>query len=113
MWTRVGKEPSGTAFNSLVQLEVEKGVPRNPFINAGAIVMADILMSHLENPKEDFLAFVRAVATARAIEHTISHEYVGVSKTRNAIVTRMYNAIGYFNVTADKKVYTVMTAKHL
>ena len=42
LWKRVGKEPSGTAFNSLVQLEVEKGIPRNPFINAGAIVMADI-----------------------------------------------------------------------
>ena len=37
LWKRVGKEPSGTAFNSLVQLEVEKGIPRNPFINAGAI----------------------------------------------------------------------------
>ena len=46
LWKRVGKEPSGTAFNSLVQLEVEKGIPRNPFINAGAIVMTDILLSH-------------------------------------------------------------------
>ena len=45
LWTRVGKEPSGTSFNSLIQLEVEKGVPRNPFINAGAIVVADILVS--------------------------------------------------------------------
>ncbi|MEE0975080.1 MAG: glutaminase [Muribaculaceae bacterium] len=62
LWTRVGKEPSGTSFNSLVQLEVEKGVPRNPFINAGAIVMTDILISHLENPEEQFLSFVRAVA---------------------------------------------------
>ena len=62
LWTKVGKEPSGTSVNSLIQLEVEKGVPRNPFINAGAIVMADILLSHLKNPKEDFLAFVRAVA---------------------------------------------------
>ena len=62
LWKRVGKEPSGTAFNSLVQLEVEKGIPRNPFINAGAIVMADILLSHLENPEEELLAFVRAVS---------------------------------------------------
>ena len=62
LWKRVGKEPSGTAFNSLIQLEVEKGVPRNPFINSGAIVMADILLSHLENPETDFLNFVRAVA---------------------------------------------------
>jgi glutaminase len=48
---RVGVEPSGTAFNSLIQLEHEKG---NPFINAGAIVIADILVSCLKNPKEDF-----------------------------------------------------------
>ena len=62
LWKRVGKEPSGTAFNSLVQLEVERGIPRNPFINAGAIVMTDILLTHLENPEEEFLAFVRTVA---------------------------------------------------
>ena len=55
LWKRVGKEPSGTAFNSLVQLEVEKGIPRNPFINAGAIVLADILLKHLSHPEEDFL----------------------------------------------------------
>ena len=62
LWKRVGKEPSGTAFNSLVQLEVEKGVPRNPFINAGALVMADILLSHFDDPEAEFLGFVRAVA---------------------------------------------------
>ena len=62
LWTRVGKEPSGTAFNSLVQLEVEKGIPRNPFINAGAIVMADILMTELENPEKEFLDFVKAIS---------------------------------------------------
>lgn len=59
IWKRVGVEPSGTAFNSLVQLEYEKGIPRNPFINAGAIVIADILVTHLKNPKEDFLRFIR------------------------------------------------------
>jgi glutaminase len=42
LWDRVGREPSGTAFNSIVQLEQEQGVPRNPFINAGAIVVADV-----------------------------------------------------------------------
>lgn len=69
LWKRIGKEPSGTAFNSLVQLEVEKGIPRNPFINAGAIVMADILLSNLQNPEADFLAFVRAVAGNDTIDY--------------------------------------------
>src|SRR5262245_44789934 len=45
LWKRVGKEPSGNPFNSIVQLEQEKGIPRNPFINAGAIVVSDILLA--------------------------------------------------------------------
>ncbi|GGL96950.1 glutaminase [Pseudomonas asuensis] len=47
IWTRVGREPSGQAFNSIVQLEVERGVPRNPFINAGALLITDILVSRI------------------------------------------------------------------
>lgn len=69
LWKRVGREPSGTAFNSLIQLEVEHGIPRNPFINAGALVMADILFSHLDDPANDFLNFVRAVANNPTIEY--------------------------------------------
>jgi glutaminase len=45
LWTRVGREPSGTPFNSLVQLEYEHGIPRNPFINAGALVVTDRLLT--------------------------------------------------------------------
>ncbi len=44
VWQRVGREPSGTAFNSLIQLELERGVPRNPFINAGALVTLDMAL---------------------------------------------------------------------
>ena len=69
LWERVGKEPSGTAFNSLIQLEVEKGIPRNPFINAGAIVMSDILLSRLERPEEQFLDFVRTLAGDNTIDY--------------------------------------------
>lgn len=62
LWTRIGKEPSGSAFNSLVQLEYEHGIPRNPFINAGAIVVADVLLSSLQNPEAFFLNFVRELS---------------------------------------------------
>lgn len=62
IWRRVGVEPSGTAFNSLVQLEADKGIPRNPFINAGAIVIADVLLSHLDHPKEEFLSYIRSLS---------------------------------------------------
>jgi glutaminase len=44
LWKRVGREPSGSRFNSIVQLEAEHGIPRNPFINAGAIVVTDALV---------------------------------------------------------------------
>lgn len=61
IWNRLGVEPSGDPFNSLIQLEKEHGIPRNPFINAGAIVICDILMTHLKHPKEQFLEFVQSL----------------------------------------------------
>lgn len=67
LWKRIGKEPSGTAFNSLIQLEVEKGIPRNPFINAGAIVLSDILITELVRPEEEFLHFVRELCGTESI----------------------------------------------
>jgi glutaminase len=53
LWQRLGREPSGTPFNSLVQLERENGIPRNPFINAGALVICDHLYSHDKNILDD------------------------------------------------------------
>ncbi|WP_334182597.1 glutaminase [Novosphingobium sp.] len=64
LWERVGREPSGSAFNSIVQLETEHGIPRNPFINAGAIVVTDVLLGRLQ-PREaigQMLRFVRELA---------------------------------------------------
>lgn len=68
IWARVGREPSGSTFNSLVQLEYEKGIPRNPFINAGALVVSDILVSHLKSPSPSFLEFVRQRANNPTIQ---------------------------------------------
>lgn len=62
LWERVGKEPSGTAFNSLTQLEFEKGIPRNPFINAGAIVTCDALYSRLSAPTFHMLETFRKLS---------------------------------------------------
>lgn len=69
LWSRVGVEPSGDPFNSLVQLEFENGIPRNPFINAGALVICDILFDYLDNPKEDFLNFVRHISNNENISY--------------------------------------------
>lgn len=60
LWKRVWREPSGDPFNSLVQLEYESGIPRNPFINSGALVVADVILSHYERPREALLEFMRA-----------------------------------------------------
>lgn len=62
IWKRLGKEPSGTAFNSLVQMEHEQGIPRNPFINAGALVVADIILSNYKYPWREYLDFVRKIS---------------------------------------------------
>ena len=67
VWTRVDVEPSGDPFNHLSLLEMENGIPRNPLINAGAIVIADILVTNLEHPKSDFLHYVRKLANDESI----------------------------------------------
>ena len=69
LWDRVGVEPSGTPFNSLVQLEYDLGIPRNPLINAGALVICDILVSKFENPKQEFIQFVRKVSDNPDIDY--------------------------------------------
>ena len=62
IWESVGREPSGNPFNSLVQLEHEHGIPRNPFINAGALVVTDRLLSLYDRPKEALLDFIRSLS---------------------------------------------------
>ncbi len=69
LWDRVGKEPSGNPFNSLVQLEYERGIPRNPLINAGSLVLADILLSKTRDPKKDLLVFVRKTSGNPAVDY--------------------------------------------
>ncbi|ALM89804.1 MULTISPECIES: glutaminase B [Alteromonas] len=62
MWERVGCEPSGLPFNSLVQLEYEDGIPRNPFINAGALVVSDMTQSRFASPHIGMRDFVRRLS---------------------------------------------------
>ena len=69
LWQRVGREPSGTAFNSLVQLEAEKGKPRNPFINAGALVVTDVLCRRFVKAETALVEFMRRLTGESTIDY--------------------------------------------
>ncbi|WP_100615732.1 glutaminase [Confluentibacter citreus] len=71
IFKRVDVEPSGNPFNHLALLEIENGIPRNPLINSGAIVIADILISNLKNPKQDFLNYVRELVGDDSIDFNL------------------------------------------
>lgn len=105
LWKRVGKEPSGTKFNSLVQLELEQGIPRNPFLNSGAIVMADILLSNLTNPEEDFLNFVRAVSGNNTIDY---NREVAASERENGYLNAAIVNLLKYNKNIDNDIERVL-----
>jgi glutaminase len=100
LWKRVGREPSGNPFNSIVQLEREAGIPRNPFINAGAIVVADVLLSG-HQPREaigEILRFVRFLADDDEI--VIDHEVAASEQAtgfRNVALANYMKAFGNLN----------------
>lgn len=97
IWERLGVEPSGTAFNSLVQLETDNGIPRNPFINAGALVICDILISQLNNPMEDFINFVRDISDNPQLNYSFktaeSEKSVGYRNTALCHFIKSYGNI--------------------
>lgn len=81
IWQRVGREPSGNPFNSLSQLETERGIPRNPFINAGALVINDILAQRFVQADIAVLQFMRALADEVKIDFDME---VALSEQRHA-----------------------------
>lgn len=97
LWDKVGREPSGSPFNSIVQLEVEHGKPRNPFINAGAIAVTDTILSSHE-PREaigEILRFMQFLTEDASIyiDHTVSDsEYK--TRYRNSALTNYMKSFG-------------------
>lgn len=69
LWDRVGREPSGMRFNSLIQLETERGHPRNPFINAGAIVVMDALLHRRPQIESSFRTQMRLLSGNSGIHY--------------------------------------------
>ena len=103
--SKVGREPSGDPFNSIVQLEHESGKPRNPFINAGAIAVVDaIMMGH--EPKEtlgEILSFVRYIADDDSIcfDHAVAASEMA-HRDRNASLAHFMKAFGHLRHDVDK-----------
>jgi glutaminase len=99
VWNRVGREPSGDPFNSIVQLEHEQGKPRNPFVNAGAIAIADaIIQGH--QPKEilaEILQFMRYLADddSIAIDEKVARSEQ-LTGDRNASLAHFMASFGHF-----------------
>jgi len=105
IWQRVGKEPSGQPFNSLVQLELEQGKPRNPFINAGALVICDLLETRLTAPRQRMLEIVRQLSQQPDINydrHVARSEFE--HSARNAAIAWLMKSFGNF----DNDVTSVM-----
>lgn len=99
IWSRVGREPSGDPFNSIVQLEHEHGKPRNPFINAGAIAIADTIMQG-HQPKEslaEIVQFIRFLANDESIviDQKVARSEVETG-TRNASLAYFMASFGHF-----------------
>lgn len=97
IWQRVGKEPSGQPFNSLVQLELEQGKPRNPFINPGALVVCDLLQTRLAAPKQRMLEVVRQLAGQPDLNydrHVARSEFE--NSDRNAAIAYLMKSFGNF-----------------
>jgi glutaminase len=105
LWTRVGREPSGSAFNSIVQLEWEQGIPRNPFINAGAIVVADILLARYE-PREILGEFIRFMHMVTGDDTISIDEAVAKSEDetgfRNRALANYMRAYGNIDNSVEK-----------
>lgn len=102
MWKRVGCEPSGLPFNSLVQLEYEHGIPRNPFINAGALVVSDMNQSRFASPHYAMREFVRRVSGNPELQTdqvVANSEYE--FRHRNAAMAHLMKAYGNFENPVD------------
>lgn len=102
LWRRVGVEPSGNPFNSIVQLEYEHGIPRNPLINPGAHVVCDILLDEFNDPAAAFLDFVRKLSGNPRIKYNekvfISEKQTGF---KNASLVNLMKSYGNIHNHVD------------
>ncbi|MEU7876518.1 glutaminase [Dactylosporangium sp. NPDC049140] len=102
IWRRIGREPSGSPFNSLHQLEQDRGVPRNPFVNAGALVVVDELLTLTGDPSLAVLDLLRAEAgnPAVTIDEQVAKSEAG-HRHRNAALAHLVASYGNLTNPVD------------
>lgn len=107
LWERVGLNPSGMPFNSLAQLEAERGKPRNPFINAGAIVVTDRLVSAFATPSKHLRDVARRLSGNASIpidDQVLVSEWQ--HRSRNAAAAYLMKAFGNLDNEVDEVLHT-------
>lgn len=102
LWQRVGREPSGDPFNSLVQLEHERGIPRNPLINAGAILVADSLLEAYSDPIEELLSLIQHITGKPAVIDTNVAASEKETGFRNEAMASLMKSFGNLKHPVDK-----------
>lgn len=103
LWQGLGREPSGQRFNSLVQLESENGIPRNPFINAGALLVCDRLESRCSAPNFQLLELLKSLSDNPRLR--VNHEVARSELehgSRNAAMAYLMKAFGNFHNPVEK-----------
>ena len=102
LWQRVGMEPSGDPFNSLVQLEYERGVPRNPLINAGAILIADTLLEAYDDPVNKLIELIEQQTGSRPVIDTEVCASEKASGFRNEAMANLMKSFGNLQHPVDE-----------
>lgn len=109
VWRRVGREPSGDPYNSIVDLERHAGLPRNPFINPGALVIVDMLLARkrgdvtpdfVQERIAELLGGECVEMDARAFQSELSCSFV------NRALANLAKAFGNINHEVDAVITT-------
>lgn len=102
VWERTGRWPSSNRFNSLIELEIENGKPRNPFLNPGALVVADLLSTRNTQAEGAILALVRRLSGNSSLDYDLavaSSEFRAAN--RNKAAAYLMKSFGNFHNGVD------------
>jgi glutaminase len=95
VWARIGRSPTNAAFNALGWLETERGHPYNPFVNAGALSVSDLIMNRMATPLPALLAFMGRAADDEHVDIDFEvSESERETCDRNAAIAHLMKSYG-------------------